>query len=308
VFRYITKPWDPDELLLTIRQAVEQHDLLAEKSRLVRELKESNRRLLEGNRLKESFIEVASHELNTPVAVILGMAELWKMSQSERASTTERAWIDRIQAAGKRLAATVERMLKLSRTGELNPTLSLQIVDLESMVRSVLAELEPYVSARAQTIQLDLDPELGTAEADPAKLADILSNLLINAVKFSPDGGTIVVNAAPLDAGHVRFQVTDSGIGIEAADRAHLFEPFFTGFDTMHHSSGEYQYCKKGLGLGLCLVKSFVNLHGGTVEVSSSPGEGSTFAFTLPRRSGMANALATNGTVEGPVSAGIVGC
>jgi signal transduction histidine kinase len=65
-----------------------------------------------------------------------------------------------------------------------------------------------------------------------------------------------------------------------------VFEPFFTGYDTMHHSSGDYQYGKRGIGLGLCLVKSFVELHGGRVECASSPGEGTTFAFTLPRRAG----------------------
>jgi signal transduction histidine kinase len=83
----------------------------------------------------------------------------------------------------------------------------------------------------------------------------------------------------------VRFRVTDRGVGVTSADRDHLFEPFFTGYDTLHHSSGEYQYCKRGIGLGLCLVKTFVELHGGKVDVQSEPGQGSTFSFSLPRRS-----------------------
>ena len=78
--------------------------------------------------------------------------------------------------------------------------------------------------------------------------------------------------------------MTDRGLGIAPADCSHLFEPFFTGNDTMHHSSGDYQYGKRGMGLGLCLVKTFVELHGGTVAVDTEPGRGSTFAFTLPRR------------------------
>ncbi|MHC5542974.1 hybrid sensor histidine kinase/response regulator, partial [Singulisphaera rosea] len=113
VFRYITKPWEPEELEAVVRQAVEHHELLSEKSRLLAELQETNRRLVEANRLKEAFIEVASHELNTPVAVILGMTELWKMTQAEAASPTERSWLERIHGAGKRLASTVDRMLKL---------------------------------------------------------------------------------------------------------------------------------------------------------------------------------------------------
>ena len=73
-------------------------------------------------------------------------------------------------------------------------------------------------------------------------------------------------------------------MGIGRDDCPHLFEPFFTGFDTMHHSSGDFQFCKRGIGLGLCLVKTFVELHGGSVDVETAPGRGSTFAFTLPRK------------------------
>ncbi len=107
VFRYIMKPWDPDELKTIVRQAVEQRDLIVERARLITELQESNRRLVEANRLKGAFIEVASHELNTPVAVVLGMVQLWKLTQAEHATPAERNWVDRIFHAGKRLSATV---------------------------------------------------------------------------------------------------------------------------------------------------------------------------------------------------------
>jgi signal transduction histidine kinase len=192
--------------------------------------------------------------------------------------------VDRIQAAGKRLAATVERMLKLIRTGEFGHTLSPRVTELEPLIRGVVAELNPYLSAREQAVQLELDPRLGSAEVDPSKLADILTNLLINAIKFTHDGGTIRLAAGTQGTDEIRFEVSDPGVGIGPADRSHLFEPFFTGFDTMHHSSGDYQYCKRGMGLGLCLVKTFVELHGGTVEVASAPGKGSSFVFVIPRR------------------------
>jgi signal transduction histidine kinase len=283
VYRYITKPWDPGELEAMIRQAVAHHDLLLEKARLLAQLQETNRRLVDANQLKKAFIEVASHELNTPVAVVVGMTELWKMSQGEHASPAERGWVERIQGAGKRLASTVERMLKLVRSEEFGHTLSVRPTALEPLLRAAIAELGPYLSARGQTVACEVDPELGSAEVDPDKLSDILTNLLINAIKFTPDGGTIRVEAEAYETDQVRFRVTDPGIGIEPAERSYLFEPFFTGFDTMHHSSGDYQFCKRGLGLGLCLVKTFVQLHGGTVEVSSTPGQGSTFGFVLPR-------------------------
>ncbi len=200
-----------------------------------------------------------------------------------RASDAERAWVGRIETAGRRLAATVERMLKLVRAEDFGHTLDLAPTRLEPLVRQAVADLSPYFGARGQRVELDLDPGLGSAEVDAPKLADVLTNLLVNAIKFTPDGGTIRVAAGPDGAERVRFRVSDPGVGIPQADRTYLFEPFFTGFDTRHHSSGEYQFCKRGMGLGLCLVKAFVRLHGGTVEFASEPGAGSTFAFTLPR-------------------------
>jgi signal transduction histidine kinase len=284
VFRYITKPWDPEELETVVRQAVEQHDLLIEKRRLLAELKDRNSQLVEANRLKGAFIEVASHELNTPVAVVLGMAELWRMMQGEAASIQERTWVERIQAAGKRLASTVERMIKLLRTDSFDHTIELEPTELEPLVRRTVSDLQPFLESRGQTVQVRVEPGLGSAQVDRGKLGDILINLIINAIKFTPDGGKISVVADSDGPDRVRFRVTDPGVGIKADDRDHLFEPFFTGYDVMHHSSGDYQYCRRGIGLGLCLVKTFVELHGGSVEVASAPGCGSTFTVSLPRR------------------------
>ena len=283
VFRYIAKPWDPEELATVVRQAREHHDLLVERQQLIAELTEANAQLVEANRLKGAFIEVASHELNTPVSVVLGMTELWKLAQGPCATATERGWVDRIQGAGRRLASTVERMLKLLRADQLDQAIDLSDAELEPLLRRAVADLQPYLLARDQEVDIRAEPGLGSAEVDPAKVGDILTNLIINAIKFTPDGGRIVVTAGPDGPDRVRFRVADPGVGIGDAERRHLFEPFFTGYDTMHHSSGEFQYCKRGVGLGLCLVKTFVELHGGSVDVISAPGEGSTFSFTLPR-------------------------
>lgn len=283
VFRYLAKPWDPDEMETVMKQAVEHHSLLVERRKLIADLQATNAKLEESNHLKKAFIEVASHELNTPVAVILGMTDLWKMVPESGSSTPHSAWLDRIQHAGKRLAGTVERMLKLLRADQFDEPLSLRPTDLEPMVRKVVADVEPFLEARGQSVEVVIAPDLGTAEIDPAKVGDILTNLLVNAIKFTPDGGRIVVHAGGDGADHVRFRVEDRGVGIATCDRSHLFEPFFTGYDTMHHSSGEYQFCKKGIGLGLCLVKTFVEMHGGSVEVTSEPTIGSTFGFRLPR-------------------------
>jgi signal transduction histidine kinase len=268
-----------------VRQAVEHHNLIVEKNRLLADLKESNARLKETNRLKGAFIEVASHELNTPVTVMLGMLELWKMSQGESASPTERQWVDRIGAAAGRLARTVEKMLKLVRNREFSQSLDTQPIELGPLVRQAIDEISPYLELRSQAVSVSIEPDLGVLEADASKISDVLTNLLANAVKFTPDGGTIrlEVRAEPAAGDWVRVSVRDQGVGVALDEQQHLFEPFFTGFDTLRHSSGDYQFGKRGIGLGLWLVKTFVELHGGRVEVSSTPGVGSTFSFLLPR-------------------------
>jgi len=285
VFRYLAKPFEPDDLAVVVRQAVEHHNLIVEKNSLLAELKESNARLVEANRVKAAFIEVASHELNTPLTVVLGMIDLWKMSQSATASPLERQWVDRIGAGAKRLASTVDRMLKLVRNRDFTQSLDIKVLELVPIVEGVIEEISPYLELRRQTVSVQVDKELGSFEADPTKIADVLINLLANAVKFTPDGGTITVKACagPESPDWIRVEVSDEGLGVTPGDQRHLFEPFFTGFDTLRHSSGEYQYGKRGIGLGLCLVKTFVQLHGGRVEVSSTEGVGSTFSFVLPR-------------------------
>ncbi len=133
---------------------------------------------------------------------------------------------------------------------------------------------------------MEIEPQLGSIDADSAKIMDILINLLANAIKFTPDSGTIRVQAQSLEGNPewVRVVIKDEGVGVHPGEQQYLFEPFFTGFDTLHHSSGDYQFGKRGIGLGLCLVKTFVELHGGRVEVQSTPDRGSSFVFFLPRR------------------------
>jgi signal transduction histidine kinase len=284
VFRYLAKPWDPDELRAVVRQAVEHHDLIVEKNRLVAELQAANARLTEADRLKGAFLQVASHELNTPVSVILGLIELSRISPGEAAPAGP--WVDRIGASARRLARTVERMLKLVRSGEFGRTLERQPVAVEPLLRRAVEELGPYLELRGQSVSIEVEPGLRHIEVDPEKIADVLINLLANAIKFTPDGGLIRIGASA-EAGApdwVRVSVADEGPGVPAGDQQYLFEPFFTGFDTLRHSSGDYQFGKRGLGLGLWLVRTFVEMHGGRVEVSTAPGQGATFSFLLPLR------------------------
>jgi signal transduction histidine kinase len=227
---------------------------------------------------------------------MLGMIELWKFAQGASAAPIERQWVDRISTAAGRLARTVERMLKLVRNRDFSQSLDVELIELDPVVRRAIDELSPYLELRHQTVTIDIEPDAGPLEIDAAKISDVLINLLANAVKFTPDGGTIRLEVRPEPAAPdwIRVQVSDPGTGVDPSEQQHLFQPFFTGFDTLRHSSGDYQFCKRGIGLGLWLVKTFVELHHGRVEVSSKPGAGSTFAFVLPRSRAHAATSATD--------------
>lgn len=283
VFRYISKPWEPHELIALMRQAVEQNALVVERLRLIAELRQTNERLREADTVKAAFIEVASHELNTPVAVILGLSELWRMKLEPGAPPEQRDWVERIRRSGQRLAGIVKRMFELTRTGQLAEPLVLEPTDLAALIHGVIDDARPFLGSRRQRVELSVDPALGSAVIDAAKIRDALTNLLGNAIKFTADEGVIHVRGTRSGVDWVRLEVSDAGIGIPAAEIPHVFEPFFTGFDTLHHSSGEREYCKRGIGLGLSVARHFVEMHGGSIEVTSQPGSGTTFGLRLPR-------------------------
>lgn len=281
VFRYISKPWDPDELPGILRQAVDHHRLVQGRRLLVEQLERSNAELTEANRVKTAFLEIASHELNTPVSILSGMIQLWDLSLGPTATAEHRTWLDRMNAAARRLRETVRRMLTLARAGDYQRTLDLAPTKVSWIVDQAAAVVAPFLEARGQSIAREVSPDAGMVNVDVNKIVDVMVNLLGNAIKFSEDGATIDFKAHREDDA-VWFEVSDKGAGIPLDEQKHLFEPFFTGFDTYRHSSGTYEHGRRGIGMGLPIAKRFVELHGGRIEVESQPGEGATFRVWIP--------------------------
>ncbi len=160
IFRYILKPWDAAELEATIRQAADQYDLLAERRRLVSELQQANARLTEANRelaeadqLKTAFLEVASHELNTPITIVQGLSELLQMTNPERRRARTDSILRQITEGTQQLGRLVANMLKLVNIGEFRNRLRPSSIDLASLLRDTAARVAPFVQAR----QLDFD-------------------------------------------------------------------------------------------------------------------------------------------------------
>jgi signal transduction histidine kinase len=289
VYRYITKPWDERELRAMLRQAAEHYDLMAERKLLLAQLREKNQQLMlanaelrEANDLKKAFIRVASHELRTPLTIIFGLADLARRSPDLGQPLGH--WLERIFAASRRLNGLIDQMLKLLMANSFERLLAYEEVPFDALIRQAASDVATFVEWRHQVLEVQAPPELGLIVVDPDKIRDSIAHLLLNAIKFTPDGGTIRLSGRRLANGLTEIVVSDSGVGIDPASLARLFEPFFTRFDVSRHSSGVFEFDRRGLGLGLSLVKAFAEMHGGRVKAESVLGKGSTFTITLPTR------------------------
>ena len=289
IFRYILKPWDPVELEGVIKQAVEQYELLAERKRLIEQLQEANAQLTranqglaEANVLKGAFIEVASHEFNTPITLVLGLSELLRLLNPDR-DPREREVVERIAGSARQLARLVANTLTLMRAEDFRHTLRREPVPLAALLRDVAGRVEPFVGSRRQRFEVDIAEDLGEFEIDAAKIGDAVLNLLTNAIKFTPDGGEITLQVRLVGPDEASIVVADQGIGVEPRALRQMFQPFFTEFDPSRHSSGDFGFQKRGLGLGLSIVRQFVELHRGGVSAQSTPGQGTRITIRLPR-------------------------
>jgi signal transduction histidine kinase len=289
IFRYILKPWDAVELEGIIRQAAEQYELLAERKRLIAELQaantkltQANQELAEADQLKSAFIEVASHEFNTPITLVLGLSELLRLLNPDR-DEQERALVERISESARQLARLVTNTLTLMRAAEFRRTLQRAPVELAPLLHAVAGQVMPFVQARKLRLIVEVADDLGTFEIDPDKIAASVVNLLTNAIKFTPDGGEIALRADLVEPDEARIRIDDRGIGLEPRAVNRLFQPFFTQFDPSLHSSGDFGFNKRGLGLGLSIAKQFVELHGGRISAESALGQGTTVTILLPR-------------------------
>jgi len=287
VYRYIAKPWQPDELKAVMRQACEYYDLHADRRRLLLEVQEKNRQLeaaneelRQANDVKRGFIRVASHELRTPLTIITGLAELGANAAAEASPE----WNRQIFAASLRLNRQIDRMATLLHAERFDRTPIPKDTSVAELLRDAAGEVRTFIDQRGQHLSYDSDDAAGWIRVEPDKIRDAIVQLLINAIKFTPDGGAIRMRARKGEDDATEIEVSDNGIGIDPASHAHLFEPFFTRMDVSRHRSGTFEFDRRGMGLGLATVKAFVEMHGGTIRFRSAPGEGSSFTIVLPAK------------------------
>jgi PAS domain S-box-containing protein len=247
-------------------ELVDRIALSMDRARLFRELQRADR-------VKEEFLATLSHELRTPLNAVLGWTRMLRRGTVPPDRTA--AILETIERNAAAQMQLVEELLDLSAMEAGGLRLSVMRVDLRDLVSSAVETVRPAAEAKTLRLTVSMDARLDEIAGDPARLRQVLWNLLANAVKFTPAGGTIDVRAAegPTD---VEIIVKDSGPGIPAEFLPHVFEPFRQGDSTSTRTVG-------GLGLGLAIVRHIVEAHGGTVAVhSGGDGGGSQFSVRLP--------------------------
>jgi two-component system phosphate regulon sensor histidine kinase PhoR len=221
---------------------------------------------------RRDFVANVSHELRTPLASIKSVIEtLSSGALDDRAAAQD--FLSRADAEVDRLVQIVEELLELSRLESGQAPLAKESVDMGDALSRAVERLRPQADKKKLNLTLEQALDLPPVIGDADRLERVALNLIHNAIKFTPDGGSISVSAA-LGDDAVRVEVSDSGVGIAAEDLPRIFERFYKA-DRARGSGG-------GTGLGLAVVKHIVEAHGGAVSVESREGHGSTFRLSLP--------------------------
>ena len=261
------------------------------------------------NTMKDSFLGVASHELKTPLTVILGYTELLLGEMAPMVGTQVLPMIEHINRSAERLSKIVRDMVDVTLLDNQNLSLRCYAVDLHKMIHTVTDELDYFINKRNLNLIYELSEKVSTVWCDEERINQVLNNLVTNAIKFTPDNGTLTISTQLLDGhreaadgdqqalpgieqssagpAYVQIAIHDTGIGIAEKDLTHIFEKFYEVGDIEGHFTAQSAFKGKGTGLGLTIAKGFVDLHDGEIWVESDGYDpekcpGSTFFVLLP--------------------------
>jgi PAS domain S-box-containing protein len=231
------------------------------------------------NRAKSSFLANMSHELRTPLNAIIGFSELMKDGTAGPLSGKQQEYLGYVWESGKHLLSLINDILDLSKVEAGKMELELGEFDLKDLLKKSLMFVSEKANKHGIGLITDIAGGIGTVKADERKVKQVVFNLLSNAMKFTPDGGKIGIEAKE-DAGMARVSIWDTGIGIEDSDKGKVFSEF-------EQIDSEYSRKYAGTGLGMPLSRKFIELHGGKMWFESEgKGKGTRFYFTLPLRAG----------------------
>jgi two-component system sensor histidine kinase ChiS len=260
------------------RRLVELEEEFARSNREVFEMNEAlvqmNARLSELDRMKDTFLSMITHELRTPMTAMIGLAENLEAGVYGPLNETQTENLRKIIESGGRLRQLVNDLLDLSKMESGMMRLQREPLDPRTLVEAVLYQLEALAAVSAVKLVNRVSYDLPEVDCDGQRIEQVLTNLISNALKFTPPAGTVTLTAT-IQEQFVVFTVADTGCGIPLEAQAHIFDKFIQ----LHPNRDDRT---KGTGLGLAIVRHLVELHGGTVGVESEVGQGSRFSFSLP--------------------------
>ena len=262
-----------DKQIELVTTFADQAAIAIENVRLFDEIQDKSRQLEVASQHKSQFLANMSHELRTPLNAILGYTELMADGAYGEPSEKMLGILKRLEANGRHLLGLINDVLDLSKIEAGQLVLELSDYSIQDIAQTVRSTLEPLAADKKLAFKVALAPELPPGRGDGRRLTQVLINLVGNAIKFT-DTGEVAIKAEA-NNGSFYVAVRDTGPGISAADQAKLFQEFQQADNAITKKKG-------GTGLGLAISKRIIEMHGGKIWVESEPGQGSTFAFTLP--------------------------
>jgi signal transduction histidine kinase len=269
--------WIESQAIKAFEGFADQAALTIDNAMLIAELKKKNIELERVSRVKSEFLATMSHELRTPLTAIIGFSELLLEEVMGNLNADQKESLREVLVNGENLLQLINGILDLAKIESGKMELSVGPIVIEDLLQRVQKMISSLIQKKGQVLEIDVEKPIPLVYADERKLQQILLNLLSNANKFTPNGGTIRV-AVRYAQEILEVSVSDTGVGIQKKDLASVFESF-------HQADSSYTREYQGTGLGLALVKQFVQLHGGTIFVESEAGKGAKFTLRIPSRS-----------------------
>jgi len=289
VHRYISKPWESEELKVVVKQGIEHYELKEKNSLLVDDLKKNHSELRKAyedlkvlDKAKDAFFSSVSHELRTPLTSIRSFSEIL-LNYEDTDSLDQKEFLRIIHAESERLTRIIDNVLDLSKIESGTMDWRDENLVLDEVIAQVAEIQKPLLHEKKIGLILDCTIGLPILHADKTRIRQVMTNLLENAIKFSHEGGEIAVHAERFEGKRfgestewIRVSVSDQGVGIEEKDFLRIFDKFNQG------SSDALTEKPHGTGLGLPICKEICIHYGGNIGVESEKGKGSTFFFSLP--------------------------
>ncbi len=273
---YLTKPLNLEETIVRLQKVFEERQRFVKLREFAAQLEKANQELKRIDEMKSEFVSVASHELRTPLAAIKNAVQLILQGKTGETNEDQKKFLSMADRNISRLTNILNNLLDLSRIESGKMDMKFEELDPRASIEFILSSLRPHADGKSIRLKTEIQQQLPAVYGDREKVEQILTNLVGNAIKFTPEGGEISISARPSPKGpnKLAISVRDSGIGIPEDQFEKIFEKF-------HQAEGSLHRSVSGTGLGLAITKGLVEAHHGEIWVESEIGKGSTFTFTL---------------------------